>query len=362
MFIERTNYVVKPGCFDAMVAARREASRVRVGLGLDRGTIWTKQNDDHGGPDVTWECRFRNIEDQQRDLAARDGSAEFEAVRARVGDLVERFERQVFQVDGGAADDWTGDVDLVDLAIVPQAVAVRSGGRNLAGFLYLPPGPGPFPCMITNHGSTINQGTTDLCRPGTASLLMSWGIASLLVHRRGYGESPGAAWDSDVSAPFGSDDYDTQLAIRLDRESDDVLAALDFAVARPEINAGHIGVMGSSFGGTVSLLASAKTERFRCTVEFAGAAMNWERTPGLRQSMIDATARLTAPIYFLQAATDYSVAPTIELAAAMADSAAEVRSKVFPAFGLSNDEGHFFERSGPMIWGPEIRRFLERWL
>jgi hypothetical protein len=39
MFIERTNYFVKPGCFDAMVAARREASRVRISLGLDRGAI-----------------------------------------------------------------------------------------------------------------------------------------------------------------------------------------------------------------------------------------------------------------------------------------------------------------------------------
>jgi dienelactone hydrolase len=362
MYIERTCYFVKPGCFDAMVAARREASQVRVGLGLDRGAIWTKQNNDDPGPDVTWECRFRDLEDQQRDLAARDDSAAFEAVRDRVGDLVERFERHVVQVDGGAADDWTGDVDLVGQPIVPYRVTVRSDGRDLAGFLYLPPGEGPFPCMIANHGSTINQGTTDLCRPGTASLLMSWGIASLLVHRRGYGNSPGAAWDSDVSAPFGSDDYDAQLAMRLDHESDDVLAALDFAAGRPEIDGNHIGVMGSSFGGTVSLLASAKTGRFRCTVEFAGAAMNWERTPGLRQSMIDATTRLSAPIYFLQAATDYSVAPTIELAAAMKDSALEVQSKVFPAFGLSNDEGHFFERSGPLIWGPEIRRFLERWL
>jgi len=258
----------------------------------------------------------------------------------------------VVRLDGGEADDWTGDVDLTDLAVVPQRVTVPSSGRDLAGFLYLPPGNGSFPCMITNHGSTIEQGTTDLCRPGTASLLMSWGIASLLVHRRGYGDSPGDAWNSDVSAPFGSDDYDAQLAARLDHESDDVLAALDFASALPEIDANHVGVMGSSFGGTVSLLAAAMTDRFRCTVEFAGAAMNWERTPRLRQTMIDATTRLTAPIYFLQAATDYSVAPTIELAAAMADSAVEIKLKVFPAFGLSNDEGHLFERAGPLIWGP----------
>lgn len=362
MFVERTNYFVKPGRRNAMVAARREASQVRVDLGLDRGTIWIKHEPDGPDPDVVWECRYQSRDEQRDDLAARAASPAFEAVRARVDGLVERFERHVLRLDGGATGDWTGDVDLTGMPVAPNRVTVPSHGRDLAGFLYLPPGDGPFPCMITNHGSTINQGTTDLCRPGTAALLMSWGIASLLVHRRGYGDSPGPAWEADVSARFGSDDYDAQLVGRLDAESDDVLAALDVAAARPDIDRDHLGVMGSSFGGTVSLLAAAKTERVRCTVEFAGAAMNWERTPKLRRAMLDATTRLTAPIYLLQAANDYSVAPTIELAAAMKNSALEVRSRVFPAFGLSNDEGHFFERAGAMIWGPEIRRFLERWL
>ena len=40
--------------------------------------------------------------------------------------------------------------------------------------------------------------------------------------------------------------------------------------------------MGSSFGGINTLFAAAKTDRFRCAVEFAGAAMNWDRTPALR--------------------------------------------------------------------------------
>jgi len=35
---------------------------------------------------------------------------------------------------------------------------------------------------------------------------------------------------------------------------------------------------------------------------------------------------------------------------------------VFPAFGVSHVEGHLFERNGTMIWGPEVRCFLEQWL
>src|SRR5207302_4854544 len=141
-------------------------------------------------------------------------------------------------------------------------------------------------------------------------LLMSWGIASFLPHRRGYGNSPGRAWREDVAAEPGTPDYDRQLAARLDAESDDVIAALAFVAALPDIRADHVGVMGSSFGGVNTLLAAAKTDRFRCAVEFAGAAMNWEKAPSLREKMLAAARSAKPPIFFIQAANDYSVAPT----------------------------------------------------
>jgi dienelactone hydrolase len=108
--------------------------------------------------------------------------------------------------------------------------------------------------MVLNHGSGIDKGTLDVSRPGTASLLAGWGIACFLPHRHGYGNSEGPAWRGDVSAPFGTPEYDTQLAARLDRESEDVLAAGEIAATLPEVRADRIGVMGSSFGGVNTLL------------------------------------------------------------------------------------------------------------
>jgi dienelactone hydrolase len=191
---------------------------------------------------------------------------------------------------------------------------------------------------------------------------MSWGIASFLPHRRGYGESEGPSWREEVSAPFGTEDYDRELAARLDRESDDVLAALDVVAALPEIDAAHIGVMGSSFGGTTTLLAASKRDGFRCVVEFAGAAMNWDRTPGLRELMLGAAQKLSAPIFFIQAQNDYSIRPTVELAASLACTGKIVQSKVYPAFGINNHEGHLLESRGPAIWSEDVRQFLERHL
>jgi dienelactone hydrolase len=361
MWIERTAYFAKPGMAAEVLETRRRASAVRVAIGLPVGTIFTRANGD--GPDVRWECAFPSAEAHAADMAARAASAEFETVRARMRSLLARFERAVERCDdisplpnGMLARRLDGH------AFVPQEVPFRSGNYALKGYFYVPPGAGPYPCMVLNHGSGIDRGTLDVSRPGTAPLLASWGIASFLPHRRGYGNSEGPAWREEVSAPFGTPEYDAQLAARLDRESEDVLAAGETVAALPEVCADHIGVMGSSFGGVNALLAASKSKRFRCTVEFAGAAMNWDRTPGLRKLMTEAALRLTIPIFFIQAANDYSIRPTRELAQALEGSRVTFQAKVFPAFGFNAHEGHLFERDGAHLWGPEVRSFLERTL
>ena len=360
MYTERTNYYAKLGRRTDVLRIRRKASRVRIDLGLQAGTISQKVEADGEGPDVQWECHFPTAEVHKADLEARAASTDFEAVRAEMQSVIDRFERHVLERDRSV--DWAGDVPLDGVPIAPQEHTFDSNGLSLKGYLYLPPGSGPFPCMVTNHGSTIHQGTTDVCRPAVAATLMSWGVASFHPHRRGYGNSPGRAWRDEVPAEFGSPDYDKQLVARIDRESDDVVAALGYVGGLPQIDADHIGVTGSSFGGINTLLAASKSDRFRCAVEFAGAAMNWERTPGLRALMESAAHELTQPIFFIQAANDYSVGPTRDLTAALAGTDKVVESRIYPAFGITNDEGHLFERNGTMIWGNDVRRFLEHWL
>jgi dienelactone hydrolase len=165
-----------------------------------------------------------------------------------------------------------------------------------------------------------------------------------------------------VTAEFGTDAYDEQLVARLDREGDDVLAALDFVSGLLEIDRDHIGVMGSSFGGINTLLAAARSDRFRCAVEFAGAAMNWDRTPRLRAFLSDAARRVKRPIFFIQAANDYSVGPTQVLPGEAAAAGAIVESKIYPAFGITAMEGHLLFSNGSLIWGADVQRFLAQWL
>jgi dienelactone hydrolase len=218
--------------------------------------------------------------------------------------------------------------------------------------------------MLLNHGSDIDQGTLDVCRPGTAALLAEWGIASCLLHRHGYGNSAGPGWRVDVSAAPGTAVYASQLAARLDREASDVLAGLAVLAVRPEIRTGHIGVMGSSFGGVNTLLAAARTDAFRCAVDFAGAAMNWEHAAALRDALTAAAARVRCPTFFIQAANDYSTGPTLNLPDAVRSAVpgAVVQARIYPPFGVTAHEGHLFERDGSHLWGDDVRRFLERYL
>lgn len=360
MITERTHYYAKPGLKDAVLETRRKACDVRVRIGLAAGSVYVKADPKADGPDVSWACSFVDRAAHQADLDARANAPEFAAVRKEMGALLDRFERLCeAQTPSG---DWRRDVDLTDAWVVPKEHTFRSGPHELKGYLYAPPLQGPFPCMIYNHGSGLDQGSEDAVQPGVAATLMSWGIACFYPHRHGYGNSPGPTWRSECPAPVFSPEYNRQIIARLDRESDDVLAALRCVRTLPQIMPDRIGVMGSSFGGVNTLLAASKEPSFRCAVEFAGAAMNWDRNPDLAAFLITAAQKVTLPIFYIQAENDFSIRPTRELAASAKDSGRVVEAKIYPPFGLTKWEGHLLAGRGPMIWGADVRKFLERWL
>ena len=152
------------------------------------------------------------------------------------------------------------------------------------------------------------------------------------------------------------------MCARLLAESDDVLAALRFVRAMPEVDPDRVAVMGSSYGGINSLLAAARDDRVRACVSFAAAAMSWGPVPGLRPFLLAHADQIRCPILLLQAENDFDVTPSEALAARRRAADGVCERHLFPPFGATPMEAHQLWVYGPHIWAPVVLPFLSRYL
>jgi len=254
------------------------------------------------------------------------------------------------------------DTSLEGHSMAPRRVTFPGGKDGLTGYLFLPPGDGPFPCVIDNHGSATPPGTTDLSHPQTACHFLSWGCAYLFPHRAGYGESPGITLTDAVTAPRGTPEHDETMSARLDEENRDVISALDFAASLPEIDENQIVCMGSSLGGIHTLLALAADERWNCGLDFSGGASQWAAHPKIKAKLIGAASILTQPVFLIQPANDFNTAPTDELGALLAKRDHPFEAQIFPPWGTDGAEAHRFCAAGQQVWNASVKAFLKTYL
>jgi dienelactone hydrolase len=117
-------------------------------------------------------------------------------------------------------------------------VTFDSGGVRCAAWLYLPDGDAPHPVVVMAHGFS---GTRRDRIDAFAERFAAEGIAALLFDYRGFGESEG----------------EPRQVLDVRAQLDDYRAAVAFARARPELDAGRLALWGTSFsGGHVVTLAA----------------------------------------------------------------------------------------------------------
>jgi len=140
-----------------------------------------------------------------------------------------------------------------------KPVSFYSEGVKLAGDLFLPADvkPGDRRAgIVLCHGYT---GVRSIYLPDNARVLAEAGYVVMSFDYKGWGDSEGP---KSRLAPYG------RVA--------DVQAALTFLGAQPEVDAGRLGIYGTSYGGATVVFAAAVDPRVKCVVSVVGIG-NGER-------------------------------------------------------------------------------------
>jgi carboxymethylenebutenolidase len=255
---------------------------------------------------------------------------------------------------------------LLSALLLPAAEVVTfpSGKLTLHGVLYKPEGVGRFPAIIYNHGSAPGMLSRDAFE-ALGPVFASRGWVFFGPYRRGQGLSASAGAfigdQIDAARRQGGIHAGAAAMVRLLETDhlDDQLAALAWLRTQPFVRADRIAVAGNSFGGVEAVLGAEKAT-YCAAVDSAGGAQSWTLAPELQAAMTRAVRHARAPILFFQAANDYDLSPSRQLAAAMKDAGKTFDLKIYPAYGKSAGDGHTFGYFGGAVWGDDVFRFLDR--
>jgi carboxymethylenebutenolidase len=253
----------------------------------------------------------------------------------------------------------------------PESVVIHNGPVALHALVFRPQGPGPFPAILLNHGS--GRAVEDLKRfapyeenaEKLGPLFARHGYVFLYLFRRGVGPSTDQGtsavdlMNSEAAAHGQKARNALQLELLEGREMGDALAALKFLRALPEVNARKVGLIGHSFGGSLTLLMAEREPDLQAIVLFSAAGYSFDRSPELRQRLLAALPHISTPAFFIHAENDYSLSSGKVLDARLEQLGKPHRLKIYPPIGHTVDDGHDFLHLGISSWESDVFVFLD---
>jgi len=178
-----------------------------------------------------------------------------------------------------AAPTWGQPANLWP-SVETFAATIDGESVRLALKVYRPPGPGPFPTLVFNHGSTGTGRDPTLFErfgdaPAVARFFVQRGWAVALPQRRGRGGSEGRY--EEGFGPNRSNGYSCEPAYSLpgaDRALRDIAAAVDHLTTLPYVDRARLLVGGVSRGGILSVAyAGLHPDQVRGVINFVGGWM-----------------------------------------------------------------------------------------
>ncbi|MCB1792515.1 MAG: alpha/beta fold hydrolase [Gammaproteobacteria bacterium] len=250
-----------------------------------------------------------------------------------------------------------------------QTIAIPIAGttEKLAATVVYPPGTGPFPLAILNHGTPASRAKrAELgywLKPVPIDALVARGFAVLVPIRRGFGATGG-----EYRAGIGSCS-DPEFYLSSLNASEDIAAAISYASQLPSVDASRILLLGHSAGGIASMAAaSAAPAGVKAVVNFSGGRGSGRSSsavgvPCYPERMAEAIGSYAATIkvpvlwYYVENDTFFGPAVVRSWYEAFTRSGGTGTLVIDPAYG---NEGHYvlMAQGGDKQWGPALDAFL----
>ena len=249
-----------------------------------------------------------------------------------------------------------------EVHVARQRVALSSGDLMLSGILYKPPGRGPFPALIWNHGSEKAPGVGPQF-DSVASIFVPAGYVVFAPIRRGHGYSKGR-YIGDVigqtEAREGLEAANRLVVHLLETEQlDDQLAGLAYVKQLAFVDSSRLAVAGCSYGGIQTLLGAEKNVGYKAAISISPAALSWAHNTFLQKRLIQSLQDINIPVLLLQPARDASLEPSRILGTEAARLGKPLTTKVYPDTGPEDERGHCFGGAkGMHVWAADAKAFL----
>jgi dienelactone hydrolase len=253
------------------------------------------------------------------------------------------------------------DARLREQVVMVPVADSGDAGAALETTLFRPPGPGPFPLLVINHGK--QSGSPRLQQRERfiymAAAFVRRGYAVMVPMRSGFAASGGHYAD------FGCD-----MVANGQGQARDVLAALRYARRLPWVDSGRIVIAGQSYGGLATLaLASAGVPGVRGLLNFAGGLRVNGGDCDWQNALVQAFARFGSgagvPSLWFYGANDSYFGPALAARlhrAYAAGAAGYGGSARLVAYGPFKRDAHglMASRDGEQVWQPQLDAFLRR--